>query len=76
MSRASAFASAPTAPLFLGPLGWTAIGKLRVWARPTWGTASNASSALGDADAAGDWPNHVVRDGTYLQWRYRDSPRG
>jgi GNAT superfamily N-acetyltransferase len=71
-----AFASAPTAPLFLGPLGWKAIGKLRVWARPTWGTTSNASSALGDGDAADDWPNHIVRDGKYLQWRYLDSPRG
>src|SRR5919202_4707433 len=29
-----AFASAPTAPLFLGPLGWTEVGRLRVWARP------------------------------------------
>ena len=29
-----AFASAPTAPLFLGPLGWTEIGRPRVWARP------------------------------------------
>ena len=29
-----AFACAPTAPLFLGPLGWTQIGKLRIWARP------------------------------------------
>jgi len=71
-----AFASAPTAPLFLGPLGWTAIGKLRVWARPAWGTASNRTSALADGDAAADWPNHIVRDGEYLQWRYLDSPRG
>src|SRR4051812_7649895 len=29
-----AFASAPTAPLFLGPLGWTSIAKLRVLGRP------------------------------------------
>src|SRR5919202_131256 len=29
-----AFASAPTAPLFLGPLGWTEIARLRIWARP------------------------------------------
>ncbi len=36
-----AFASAPTAPLFLGPLGWSPIGKLRVWARPAWGAASD-----------------------------------
>ena len=28
-----AFASAPTHPLFLGPLGWTQIDRRRVWAR-------------------------------------------
>jgi GNAT superfamily N-acetyltransferase len=71
-----AFASAPTAPLFLGPLGWSPIGKLRVWARLTWGKASAASGELVDFDAARGWPNHVIRDGAYLQWRYRDSPRG
>ena len=27
-------------------------------------------------DAAATWPNHVVRDAEYLQWRYLDSPRG
>jgi GNAT superfamily N-acetyltransferase len=31
------FASAPTAPIFLGPLGWTEIGRLRIWARPVVG---------------------------------------
>src|SRR5213078_4783275 len=30
---ALAFASAPTAPIFLGPLGWTEIERLRVWVR-------------------------------------------
>src|ERR671935_62437 len=29
-----AFASKPTAPIFLGPLGWTEVGRLRIWARP------------------------------------------
>jgi hypothetical protein len=71
-----AFASAPTAPLFLGPLDWAAIGKLRVWARPAWGNASGSSRPEPDGDAATGWPNHVVRDATYLQWRYLDSPRG
>src|SRR5215212_3753446 len=28
-----AFASAPTAPLFLGPLGWSEIGRPRIWVR-------------------------------------------
>ncbi len=62
-----AFASAPTAPLFLGPLGWTAIGRPRIWARPL----PRASLRLGraevverfdfDGDAAAPWPNHIVR---------------
>jgi hypothetical protein len=74
-----AFASAPTAPLFLGPLGWTAIAKLRVWARPVWGRTGFGwtTYVLGfDGDAAAGWPNHVVRDSEYLRWRYLDSPRG
>src|SRR5919202_4215648 len=28
-----AFASAPTTPLFLGPLRWTEVARLRIWAR-------------------------------------------
>jgi GNAT superfamily N-acetyltransferase len=73
-----AFASAPTAPLFLGPLGWTAIGKLRVWARPASSRASGAAVASLDfpGDAAAGWPNHVVRNTPYLRWRYLESPRG
>jgi hypothetical protein len=72
-----AFASAPTAPLFLGPLGWTAIGKLRVWARPVSTRVSGEVASTLDlaGDAASGWPNHVIRDGAYLRWRYRDSPR-
>jgi hypothetical protein len=26
-------------------------------------------------DAAAAWPNHIVRDATYLNWRFRQSPR-
>jgi hypothetical protein len=70
-----AFASAPTAPLFLGPLGWTAIGKLRVWARPAWGRASGDGPRPIGSDAATSWPNHIVRDDEYVRWRYLDSPR-
>jgi Acetyltransferase (GNAT) domain len=76
-----AFASAPTAPLFLGPLGWTPVGKLRVWARPLprvalrhGGQSRLERFALG-GDAAAAWPNHIVRDAEYLNWRYLDSPR-
>jgi GNAT superfamily N-acetyltransferase len=71
-----AFASAPTAPLFLGPLGWSPIGKLRVWARPVWGHQQDGVWTLSVSDAASRWPNHVIRDARYLTWRYLDSPRG
>ena len=29
----------------------------------------------GSGDAAAPWPNHIVRDAEYLNWRYLDSPR-
>jgi GNAT superfamily N-acetyltransferase len=74
-----AFASAPTAPIFLGPLGWTEIARLRVWARPllSQAAAPAACERFDDPqDCAADWPNHVVRDAGYLNWRFLDSPRG
>jgi len=76
-----AFASAPTAPLFLGRLAWTRIGRLRIWARPLPGLSFRRQSAERidrfdfEGDAAAGWPNHIVRDAEYLNWRYLDSPR-
>jgi len=73
-----AFASAPTAPLFLGPLGWTEIARLRIWARPLplgGKRAEDVSVFVDAADSAADWPNHIVRDAAYLNWRYLDLPR-
>jgi GNAT superfamily N-acetyltransferase len=76
-----AFASTPTAPLFLGPLGWTQIAKLRIWARPLprlsfrSGRADEIERFDFEGDAASGWPNHIVRDAEYLNWRYLDSPR-
>ena len=42
-----AFASAPTAPLFTGPLGWTAIDRRRVWLRPLAGAAQRLAGRGG-----------------------------
>jgi GNAT superfamily N-acetyltransferase len=73
-----AFASAPTAPLFLGPLGWTEVARYRIWARPLpfGGKRAELISKFDHSDdAAAGWPNHVVRDAAYLNWRYLDSPR-
>jgi GNAT superfamily N-acetyltransferase len=76
-----AFASKPTAPIFLGRLGWTEIGRLRIWARP-FTRLKRPGPPVADLehftlgrDAAPDWPNHVVRDPEHLNWRYAASPR-
>jgi hypothetical protein len=73
------FASAPTAPIFLGPLGWTEIGRLRVWVRPIIRPLRHERDRRVpqlDGDVARSWPNHVVRDQAHLRWRFLDSPRG
>jgi GNAT superfamily N-acetyltransferase len=73
-----AFASAPTAPIFLGPLGWVEIGRLRVWVRPLLAQAQapvDAARFDEARDVAAAWPNHIVRDPTYLTWRFADSPK-
>jgi Acetyltransferase (GNAT) domain len=79
------FASAPTRPIFLGPLGWTQIDRRRVWARPLpigrRTARARAVERFGErhdgtyASAAPRLRNHVVRDSRYLNWRYADSPR-
>jgi GNAT superfamily N-acetyltransferase len=76
------FASQPTAPIFLGPLGWTEIGRLRVWARPFPHLQRRRSEPVAKieryrhaGDAGRDWANHIVRDAEYLNWRYVHSPR-
>jgi GNAT superfamily N-acetyltransferase len=75
-----AFASAPTAPLFLGPLGWTEVARLRIWVRlfPRLRLRHDARPIQRfehEGDAAAGWPNHILRDADYLNWRYLDSPR-
>jgi len=78
-----AFASAPTRPLFLEPLGWTQIDRRRVWARPLpFGRRGlsaperfEARHQAAYAEQAHVLRNHVVRDSRYLNWRYVDSPR-
>jgi GNAT superfamily N-acetyltransferase len=75
------FASKPTAPIFLGPLGWTEIGRIRVWARPfprrprRLEPYARVQRFRHAGDAGKSWPNHVIRNAEYMNWRYMDSPR-
>jgi GNAT superfamily N-acetyltransferase len=75
------FASKPTAPIFLGPLGWTEIGRIRVWARPfprrprRLEPYARVQRFRHAGDAGKSWPNHVIRNAEYMNWRYIDSPR-
>jgi hypothetical protein len=75
------FASKPTIPIFLGQLGWTEIGQIRVWARPyprrprRLEPYARVERFRHAGDAGKSWPNHVVRDAGYMNWRYIDSPR-
>lgn len=58
-----AFASAPTSPLFTGPLGWTAIDQRRVWLRPRGPLARRLAGRLagrGGAAAAAKAPVPVA----------------
>jgi hypothetical protein len=79
-----AFASKPTRPLFLGPLGWTQIDRRRVWARllPVGRGGRRRADRFDErheavADALAPlFGNHVLRDSRYLNWRYAESPRG
>src|SRR5438132_9669192 len=77
-----AFASKPTAPIFLGPLGWTSVTRLRIWARPfprlcrPRARAERLTRFEHEGDAASEWANHIVRDAEYLNWRYLESPKG
>jgi hypothetical protein len=80
-----AFASKATQWIFLGPLGWTEIGRLRIWARPLRPRPRQReveevefgpeTDAVYEA-AAREWGSHVVRDAGFLRWRYGDSPWG
>ena len=78
-----AFASAPTRPLFLEPLGWTQIDRRRVWARLLpFGRRGLGVPQLFDGrheKAYAEWArflgNHVIRESRYLNWRYVVSPR-
>jgi hypothetical protein len=77
------FASAPTHPIFLGPLEWVQVDHRRVWARPLpIGRRGTRVTAFDDRHesvyrrVSARFASHFVRSREYLDWRYARSPRG
>ena len=72
------FANPVTNPMFFNLLGWSDMGRYRIWARPSRGRgeAPPAAGLEVEGDAAAGWVNHVIRDTRHLAWRFLDSPRG
>jgi len=72
------FGNEVTNPMFFGRLGWSDVAHYRIWARPVihlrHGDQQRVERHV-EGDAARGWPNHIVRDDSYLRWRYDDSPR-
>ena len=69
-------------PILVGKLGWEDVTSLRVWAHPKRLRRTGAGRLLVEPSVqpfAGEAPSlpghHVIRDSTYLDWRYVDSPR-
>jgi GNAT superfamily N-acetyltransferase len=72
------FTNPMAGPILVGKLGWEDVTSLRLWARPkrlrprrAGRVEQNAIAALPRSLPA----HHLVRDASYLDWRYRDSPR-
>ena len=70
-----AFASAPTRPLFLGPLGWNQIDRRRVWGRVLRGAAARRLYRRGvpssPSTAAGSGVERLERFGPAQEEAYR-----
>jgi hypothetical protein len=67
-----------SAPVFLNRLGWATLPPLRVWARVRAGLGRPRATAVshfgpGRTDHPGG-PDRVLRDATWLNWRFADSP--
>jgi hypothetical protein len=70
------FTNPMAGPILVGKLGWEDVASLRIWARPK-GLRRNGRVRTNAIDLrARELPgHHLVRDETYLRWRYADSPR-
>jgi GNAT superfamily N-acetyltransferase len=78
------FTNPAAGPILVGKLGWRDLCRLRIWARPKrlrrtgrGGLRSGADPRFGERHAAldGTLRNRIVKDESYLGWRYEESPR-
>ena len=72
------FTNPMAGPILVGRLGWEDVTSLRIWARPKRLPFRHAGSVEETAITARPRElsaHHLVRDATYLDWRYSDSPR-
>jgi hypothetical protein len=70
------FTNPMAGPILVGKLGWEDVASLRIWVRPK-GLRRSGRVRTTTIDLRGrELPgHHLVRDETYLEWRYADSPR-
>jgi hypothetical protein len=75
------FTNPMAGPILVGKLGWEDVTSLRVWVKPKRLRPRRTGALRADEgppafDTARTMPGlHIARDPTYLNWRYRSSPR-
>ena len=76
------FTNPMAGPILVGKLGWEDVTSLRIWVRPKRLRKQAAGrlrepgmAAFDERHAVSFAAHHIVRDATYLNWRYADSPR-
>jgi GNAT superfamily N-acetyltransferase len=70
------FTNPMAGPILVGKLGWEDVTSLRIWVRPK-GIRNEGRVRPTPIEArTRSLPaHHIVRDESYLRWRYADSPR-
>jgi hypothetical protein len=70
------FTNPMAGPILVGKLGWEDVTSLRIWVRPKGVRRRGRVRETAIDPRPRDLPAiHIVRDETYLRWRYADSPR-
>ena len=70
------FTNPMAGPILVGKLGWEDLVRLRLWARPKGVRRAGRVRPTEIMPRSQEMrAHHIVRDETYLRWRYADSPR-